>query len=307
MLELKSLGLKRDRWILRNVDLTFNEGLIYGIIGKSGAGKTTLLKLAAGLLDATEGTVSFMNQQLIGPSEKLIPGYDDIQLVNQDFALEPYHSVEQNVREKILSRHKNDQAELIDEFLELVELKHLKKQKANSLSGGEQQRLAIAGALACEPKVLLLDEPFVHLDQRLRWKVLNYLRKLNKEMQTTVILVSHDGSEMMGFTDEIVYLNNGSVKRIGTAAELYYGPESKEEAELMGEVNQVKIDGIKCLFRPNEYRIEKNKGIQVKFLHALDTGLVYFNYFQTQNGENLLLSGVKPMNEVKHISVKKHI
>ena len=135
----------------------------------------------------------------------------------------------------------------------------------------------------------------------------NYLRTLIEEMRTTVILVSHDGAEMMGFAEEIIFLNEGCVKRIGTAAELYYDPKSKEEAELMGEVNQIEIDGVECLFRPNEYQVESNKGMQVRLLNSIDTGLVYFNYFQTQNGEKILLSGVKPLNEVTHISVKKHI
>ena len=102
MLELSNIGIKRDDWVLRNINLTIEKGEIYGIIGKSGVGKTTLLKLMGGLIDASEGHVSLKGKKLIGPSEKLIPGYEEIQLVNQDFALEPYHTVEQNIKEKVL-------------------------------------------------------------------------------------------------------------------------------------------------------------------------------------------------------------
>ena len=307
MLKIEGLGFERDRWILRGIDLTFEKGQIYGVIGKSGAGKTSLLKLAAGLLDPSEGNVFFEEQKVIGPAEKLIPGYDDIQLVNQDFALEPFHTVEQNMREKVLSRHKSDQKELINEFLKLVELDHVREQKAKSLSGGEQQRLALARALACEPKVLLLDEPFVHLDQRLRWKVLNYLRQLNKDLETTVVLVSHDGAEMIGFAENIIYLSEGGVKRSCPAKELYYTPRSREEAELLGEINSVEVDGKEVLFRPNEYKVNDSGSLKVKFLYSLDTGIVHFNYFQTSGGETIMLSAVEPMNNVKRITISKHI
>lgn len=148
ILELKGVHLTRSFPVLLDVNLTFDQGRIYGIIGRSGAGKTSLLKLLSGFLDATEGKLFFKGTRLLGPSMKLIPGYDDIQLVNQDFGLDPYHTVEENIREKILSRHKSDQLLLIEEFLDLVELNHLRTQKATALSGGEQQRLALARALA---------------------------------------------------------------------------------------------------------------------------------------------------------------
>lgn len=305
MLKVEDLGFKRDRWILRGVNLNFEKGKIYGVIGRSGSGKTSLLKMMAGLLGTTEGKIFFEGKLLIGPAEKLIPGYDDIQLVNQDFDLEPYHTVEQNVREKILSRHEEDQDKLIDEFLELVELDHVREQKANSLSGGEKQRLAIARALACEPKVLLLDEPFVHLDQRLRWKILNYLRRLISDLETTVILVSHDGAEVMGFAENIIYIANGEIKRSCSVNELYYQPESKVEAEILGEINCVEFKGKKVLFRPNEYKLDDFGSLKVKFLYGIDIGITYFNYFQTVNSEIILLSSRESLEGVERIRINK--
>ena len=305
ILELKKVYLTRSFPVLSDVSLSFDKGKIYGVIGRSGAGKTSLLKLISGFLDATSGELFFKDTRLMGPSIKLIPGYDDIQLVNQDFGLDPYHSVEENIREKILSRHKTDQLALIEEFLELVELGHLRTQKASALSGGEQQRLALARALACEPEVLLLDEPFVHLDQRLRWKVLKFLRELNKKLETTIVIVSHDGSEMMGFAEEIIHIEQGSVRRIASADDMFYHPISKEEAELMGEINTVSINGQEILFRPNEYEVELEEGVSVKFDSAVNTGLIYFNYFHTADNQEIMLSSSEPMNEVNLITIKK--
>lgn len=304
MLQIKDASVSYDRPILKKVSLDFDYGKVYGIIGKSGAGKTTLLKVLSGLIDIVEGGVYFNGSKLIGPSLKLIPGYDDIQLVNQDFGLDPYHTVEQNIKEKVLSRHEEDQEALIEEFLELVELKSLRNQKAHLLSGGEQQRLSIARALACEPKILLLDEPFVHLDQTLRWKVMQFIKNLHNDHEMIVVLVSHDGSEMMGFVDEVVYLENAEVKAAGGIDQMYYYPYSKKAGELLGELNEIELKGERVLFRPNEYEVAES-GIKLSFKDVFDTGLLYYNFFETTNGERVMLSSLDPLKEVGYIKIRK--
>lgn len=304
MIELNHIGLKRDDWVLRNVNFSIKQGELVGIIGESGIGKTTLLKLISGLLDTSEGEVKFNGEKLLGPAEKLIPGYEDIQLVNQDFALEPYHTVKQNVKEKVLNLHKEDQDEIVDEFLQLVELDQLSERKAHVLSGGEQQRLAIARALACEPNVLLLDEPFVHIDQRLRLKIINYLLKLNEVRNTSIVLVSHDGAEIMGFAEKVIHIAKEGVERIDSLNNMFYKPESFEQGQLMGLINQVEINGEKILFRPNEYSVQ-NGMIDVKYLNSLDTGINVFNYFKTINGEELVLTSSNPLSDVQSISIER--
>src|SRR3989338_1372037 len=171
MLELRNIELQRTHPVLNTINLTFKEGKIYGIIGKSGAGKTSLLKIAAGYMERTSGEVYFENKRLPGPSEKLLPGHDDIQLVNQDFALDPYHTVEENIRVKVLARRSEVQTELVNEFLALVELDHLRSQ------------------------------------------IQTYLRAVNKLYKTILVLVSHDGAEMMGFVEEVIHLRNAVLER----------------------------------------------------------------------------------------------
>ena len=304
MIELHNIGVKREDWVLRNVNLSIAQGELIGIIGQSGIGKTTLLKLISGLVDVSEGEVRFQGVKLIGPSEKLIPGYEEIQLVNQDFGLEPYHTVWQNVKEKVLNLNQEDQDLVVTEFLELVELKHLKNRKAIVLSGGEQQRLAIARALACEPKVLLLDEPFVHIDQRLRLKIVNYLLTLNKVRNTTIVLVSHDGAEVMGFVKKVVHIAAEGIERIDSIKNMFYHPATFEQGQLMGWINQIELEGEKVLFRPNEYAIVES-GIELSFTNFLDTGISVFNYFKTAKGEDIVLISMAPLNQVKSINIKR--
>jgi len=304
MIRVDAIGVRRDNWIFRNISFEIPEGKLLGIIGDSGAGKTTLLKAISGFLDVVEGVVSLDEKQLIGPAEKLVPGYEEIQLVNQDFELDTFHTVAENIKEKVLHLPKEDQQVLVKEMLELLELMHLKDRQVRWISGGEQQRVAIARALACEPRYLLLDEPFVHLDQRLRLKVMRYLKALNKVRNTSIVLVSHDGSEMMGFVDEVMHLSHGGVQRIATSEEMYYNPENEAQGTLMGLINCTKVEGEEVLFRPSEYVVSKGD-IAVNFESHFDTGLVVFNYFTTGSGDRITLSSSKPLTEVKNIRIDK--
>jgi len=302
MLSLNNISVIREDVVLKNISIDFLFNQIYGVIGKSGAGKTTLLKAMSGLVELSGGEVIFDGEKLIGPSQKLIPGYDEIQLVNQDFAVEPYHTVYENVKDKVLSRHEEDQAELVEEYLNLVELSDIKSRKAYLLSGGEQQRLSIARALASEPKVLLLDEPFVHIDQRLRRKILHYLKDLQEVRKMLLVMVSHDGSELIGFANEIIYISGNQILRQGPTSEVYYYPKTKEEGMLLGDVNEVIIDGEKIFFRPSQYSFN-NPNINVQYVGSEDTGLTILNYFELDNKTEIILSSRTKMTEVKKIRI----
>ncbi len=310
MLEVNSVTLNFDRPVLSGINFLLKEGEIFGIVGKSGAGKTSLLKIMSGTLEPTAGTVELMGQKVRGPLIKLVPGHPEIQLVNQDFHLDTYHTVEENIREQILYLPIKERNQLIEELLDLVELTNFRNQKATTLSGGEQQRLALARALACEPRVLLLDEPFVHLDGRLRSKLISYLLELRKIRKTSFVLVSHDGAEMLGLADRIFCMKKGKFYRSGNPKDLYYKPKSIEEARLFGAVNSLIFNNKRVLFRPDEF-IESSQeaanSIRVIFQRVLFTGPVYESYFLTEKKEKIVLFDFKSLENVEYIRVEKKI
>jgi ABC-type multidrug transport system ATPase subunit len=310
MLEVKSVTLNFNRPILDGINFILKEGEIIGIVGKSGAGKTSLLKIMAGIQEPTTGSVELSGEKVRGPLVKLVPGHPEIQLVNQDFHLDTYHTVEENIREQILYLPLKERNQLIEELLTLMELAEFRNQKATTLSGGEQQRLALARALACEPRVLLLDEPFVHLDGRIRSKLISYLLELRKIRKTSFVLVSHDGAEMLSLADRIFCMKNGKFYRSGKPKDLYYKSKTIEEARLFGAVNSVNLKGKRTFFRPDEYMIATKKdeaSIQVQFLSTLFTGPLYENYFITENKEKIVLFDFKSLENVEFIRVEKKI
>lgn len=308
MLEVKDVSISYDgRKVLDQISFSVKQGDIIGIVGRSGAGKTSLLKILAGLRDAEEGTVHFNGKRIVGPGLKLVPGYDDIQLVNQDFGLDTYHTVEENVREKMLHLPKNVQGPFIDELLDLMELQDLRKQQAWLLSGGEQQRLSIARALACEPQLLLLDEPFVHLDSRLRLRMTDYLLRLQEVRKMTLVLVSHNGEEMLSLANSIIYIKNGTIRRKADPHTFYYNYRSKEEGELFGWVNSWKSNDRTVHFRPDEFEIAENGApdLQVEFRNALFSGGFYLNNFYTEQRKIVVLLHKDVLKDVRGINIRK--
>jgi iron(III) transport system ATP-binding protein len=307
MLSIKKVSFAYNTPILSGVTFDLNEKEFIGIVGESGSGKTTLLKIIAGLIEPIEGNVFFENEKVKGPSELLIPGHDEIKLVNQDFSLDLYHTVRENIREKILYLKKEEREELIEELLDLMELKTIEQQQAISLSGGEQQRLAFARALACEPKVLLLDEPFAHLDFKLKNKITNYLLDLKFIRGLSVIIVTHNGEEVLSMSDRIIHFGNGKINRVDSAENFYFKPISKQEAMHFGMINEVQVGDDKKLFRPNDYRLEFssefNQELKVVYTGSQFTGPYYLNFF-TFEGEQIVLFSENVMTELVKIYIK---
>lgn len=307
MLSIENVSFSYDVPLLSDVSFDLKESEFIGVVGESGSGKTTLLKIIAGLIDPNEGNVFFENEKVKGPAELLIPGHDEIKLVNQDFSLDLYHTVRENIREKILYLKKEDREELIEELLDLMELKKIEQQQAINLSGGEQQRLAFARALACEPKVLLLDEPFAHLDFKLKNKITNYLLDLKFIRGLSVIIVTHNGEEVLSMSDRIIHFGDGKINRIDSAENFYFQPRSKQEAMHFGMINEVEVRLEKKLFRPNDYSLMKTNDfkdeLEVKFIGSQFAGPYYLNFFTFESNQLVLFSD-KILNDVKRIFIK---
>lgn len=207
------------------------------LLGPSGSGKTTLLKLLAGLLDTDKGEILLDGTPIEGPDKRLVPGYEEIRLVHQDFQLKFKMSVAENIRYELLAYVQEYQQERIEFLLDLFSIEHLRNTDVAQLSGGEKQRVAIARGLAHEPDVLLMDEPFSNLDLGTKSSILAEIRHLAKETNTAIILVTHDTRDALEVADEIVVIHHGSIIRQGTPHEIYFHPATPVVANLFGPYN----------------------------------------------------------------------
>lgn len=305
MLAVSAISLAYEKPVLCDVSLSLVGSEIIGLVGKSGAGKSSLLKIMAGLIDQDNGDVLLDGKLQPKSSLRLIPGTKGIELVNQDFKLDVYHTVAENIRESILYLPNAERERRVEQMLSLFELKPIRHQRAHLLSGGEQQRLAIARAVAKKPKVLLLDEPFAHLDARLRLKLTNFLLKLKEKEGVAMVIVSHDGQEILGVSDSICILKNGRLSRKKNRIESYYNPSSKIDALFFGPINSILLNGKRVLFRPDEYKQNSSGAISLSFVRAVFLGSIYYNYFYTLAKEELVLISINPLNNTTAIDINK--
>lgn len=302
LLEAQALSYaleKRD--LFRDLSFQIHTGECLAILGRSGVGKSTLLKILAGHWNADSGLVLFRGKELADPRTQLIRGHNEIQLVNQDFALDLFHNVEENLRIKLPGYVEQVKNDLIEEILEVVALSHQAKQQVQFLSGGEQQRLALARALIQEPDVLLLDEPFVHLDSRLRIQVERFIQRKVKAWQGAVILVTHDGREAMTWADKILFLSEDEPPRLDTPENFYNHPRHTNEALHFGHINTIYLDGSLKMFRPNAYDIVTEEGIELQKKSSKFLGTHFENWMYNSKNEDILLYSQRDLSNTIRI------
>lgn len=306
MLSVQAIRKSFHSPVLNGISIAIPAGSIVGIVGPSGGGKSTLLKIISGLLDPDSGNVFWNEERVIGPSEQLIPGHPEIRLVNQDFGLDLYHTVIENITGQMQYLPADTIRTFSEELLELVELSGVRDQQAIHLSGGEQQRLSIARCLAREPDVILLDEPFAHLDAHLKMRIGNYLKVLSNVRGTTCVLVSHEGQDVLQWCSEIHFLLDGTLKRSASPIEYYFNPTSTYEALFFGEINELTTKNGSLLFRPTEYEItSKGSGTDVSFVSSEFAGPYWRNTVCTSKGEIVVLFAQESLNHVEAIKVVK--
>ncbi len=303
MIEAKNISLRFDKPVLKNIGFRVKKGHIVGLVGKSGAGKSSLLNILSGHLAPNEGEIYLKGNRLQDPSSLLVPGYQQIKIVSQNYQLDPYHTIEENIREAVISLPENEKKRRVKALLSLLKLKDISHIKAIHASGGEQQRLSIARAIALQPDVLLLDEPFSNLDAELRAQFFEYILKLRSEENLTIIIVSHDGEDVLGLSDYIYFLNNGKLSSKKTPFNAYYNLRHLSQSKLFGVVNQISIEKKKIRFRPDEYKV--SGPVDVCFEYFIFFGNYYLNYFKSKNKEQIILSSDTPLENVQNISVKK--
>jgi sulfate transport system ATP-binding protein len=234
---------------LDDVSVAIAGGSLTALLGPSGSGKSTLLRVIAGLEEPDEGKVLILGEHATGlPPQKRGVGF-----VFQHYAAFKHLTVRENVAFglRIRKRPKEEIRERVDELLELVQLHGLAERYPAQLSGGQRQRMALARALAVEPKVLLLDEPFGALDARVRKELRTWLRRLHEDVHVTTVLVTHDQEEAMDVADRIVLMNEGRIEQTGKPRDLYEHPASEFVMGFVGPVNRLGDSFV----RPHDFEI----------------------------------------------------
>lgn len=204
------------------------------IAGETGSGKSTVLKIIAGLIQPSRGAVFFEGNRVKGPHEKLIPGHPGIAYLSQHFELRNSYRIEEEL--DYLNRLEGDIAE---EIFRICDIFHLLKRKTSQVSGGERQRIALARQLVSSPRLLLLDEPFSNLDHIHRTKLKSVLADVGQRLNISSILVSHDPSDVLSWSDIVLVMQNGKLITSGTPQTLYTQPSSEYIAGLFGKYNLV--------------------------------------------------------------------
>jgi sulfate transport system ATP-binding protein len=222
---------------LDDVTVSLPTGQLTALLGPSGGGKSTLLRIIAGLERPDSGAIEIEGMQ----ATKLAPQKRNVGFVFQHYAVFKHMTVAKNVAFglEIRNRPKAEIAERVDELLKLVHLSQFANRLPSQLSGGQRQRMALARALAVQPKVLLLDEPFGALDAKVRKELREWLRRLHDEMPVTTVFVTHDQEEALEVADEIVVINEGRVEQVGTPDELYDAPANEFVMSFLGEVTRL--------------------------------------------------------------------
>ncbi|PRD51470.1 ABC transporter ATP-binding protein [Sphingobacterium gobiense] len=225
------------------VDFGIAEGKITAIIGESGSGKSTLLKLIYGLLEPSSGEVRYRGWLVPTRKDKLIPGHDAMKLVSQGFDdLNLYAKVWDNIASQLPNTNLSLKESKTRETLDRLNILHLGQQRVADLSGGEKQRVAIARALVNEPEVLLMDEPFNQVDAAFRDALQQDIRLIVEETGITVLLVSHDPTEVLAMADELIVMKNAKIMEQGSPTRLYYEPTHSYTAQLLAKSNILSSD-----------------------------------------------------------------
>jgi len=272
-------------------DLTLNlrEGEFFSLLGPSGCGKTTALRMIAGFQEPTKGQISIDGQDMQGIAANQRP----TNMVFQSYAIFPHLNVGNNVayglRNRGISKSEIDQR--VADALEMVELDGLQSRGATELSGGQRQRVALARALIMRPKVLLLDEPLSALDKKLREQMQFEMRRLQRSLGITFVMVTHDQYEAMTMSDRIGVMFEGKLVQVDEPATLYAKPSNQDVASFIGEMN----------FLPAQVTDEKDGSLVIS-TPCFDGMKIEKNPNATTSGANILV-GIRP--EQLEIAVEK--
>ena len=298
MLSITNVSFRyKDRAVLKTVSASVQSGECLAIVGESGSGKSTLLKLVFGQMDVDDGTIFWKEQAILGPKNKLVVGHDFMKYVAQEFDLMPYTSVSENIGDHLSNFFPDEKKSRVKELIEVVELEGFEDTKVQFLSGGQKQRVALARAIAKRPEIILLDEPFSHIDnfkkQSLRRNLFAYL----KNNQIACVLATHDKDDVLSFADQMMVLHKGVVMRTDLPSTIYSNPEHPLIAAFFGEYSTIESE----LYYAHQIVLTDKSSLKAVVKHSfykgnyflieasLNESVVYFNH-PTAVEENAVVS-----------------
>jgi len=241
----------KDNHALTNFSLNIKKGSVWSLVGESGSGKSTLLRIVAGLEVQDKGEVYFNGEKILNPTQKLVPGYQEIQLIHQDHHLFPHSTVAENIMRPLLLFDKDYKKERLEYLLDLLDLESHRHKLPRELSGGQQQKVAIGRALSLEPEILLLDEPFSSLDTIQKRILIGELKTIFRKLKVTVLLVTHDIDDAMTMTDQLCIIRKGRIIQKGQSKKIHQNPKNYYVAKLLSELNPLP-DRSDSYIRPSE-------------------------------------------------------
>jgi ABC-type Fe3+/spermidine/putrescine transport system ATPase subunit len=286
----KSYDSKKNA--VKNISFNVKEGEVIGVLGESGSGKSTLLRLLAGLEDADEGFITISNEVITGPTDNLVPGYDFIRMVYQNFKLQRFKTIRDNVASEIYFLQEEERNNRVDELLELCLLTDKGDSFPHELSGGQQQRVAIALALSMEPEVVLMDEPFSNLDSPMKMIIRQDVISILRNAGVTVLMVSHDHADAMSVADRIMIIENGEIVQIATPQKLYSHPKSEYIANFLGPTNYIKPKGKRkpISIRPEQIKVSSKGTYKGVVVETYFQGMHYHTYVKSDSfDQNILI------------------
>jgi ABC-type Fe3+/spermidine/putrescine transport system ATPase subunit len=296
MLQVNNISFSYDKTkVLNTLSFQVEAGEYLAVIGESGSGKSTLLNVLYGEYDLEEGQLFWKTEEILGPKFNLVVGYDFMKYVTQEFDLMPFISVEENIGKFMSNFFPEEKQKRVAELIEVVELTAFAKTKVKLLSGGQKQRVALARALAKQPEIILLDEPFSHIDnfkkQSLRRSIFSYLKAKN----IACIVATHDKEDVLGYADTLIVLDNNTIIAKDTPEALYKNPKLPLVASFFEEFNiinddivyanqlqvvvssKLKVTVRQSYFKGNYYLIESFTGTSIIFFESemeIEIGMV---------------------------------
>lgn len=268
---------------LSELSLEVPKGGLLSLIGESGSGKTTLLRIIAGLETQDQGEVYLNGEKILNPSEKLVPGYEEIQLVEQQHNLYPHSTVEENITRPLLSYDADYKRNQVEAMLDLLDLQNHRKKLPRQLSGGQQQKVAIGRALGVAPEVLLMDEPFSSLDGIQKRGIIDELRAIFEQLEVTVVMVTHDVDEAMMLTEQLGVLHQGKLVQKGLGRDIHQNPVNFYVANLFSDLNPIPhLSNV--YIRSSDLLLGRNQG-------KLKGEVVFSQYLSSYNHVQIRIDG----------------